>query len=75
MDRALNASQLVYSRRDSLLSFSFALVLSKGGKDFFFQAHTNIVGFYLFSVEKKVHRKNTNVSRRVCQGWRGILDY
>lgn len=50
MDRALNASQLVYSRRDSLLSFSFVLILSKEGRDFLF---TQIFLDFIYSQWRK----------------------
>lgn len=73
MDRALNASQLVYSRRDSLLSFSFVLVLSEG-EGYSFQVDTYIFGRYIFSVEKKKHSIKKMVSRTDCWSWHGISD-
>ncbi len=56
MDRALNASQLVYSRRDSLLSFSFVLVLFEGGGIFFSSKYKYFWTFCILGGEKK-HRK------------------
>lgn len=53
MDRALNASQLVYSRRDSLLSFSFVLVLFEGGGIFFSSRYKYFWTLCILGGEKK----------------------
>ncbi len=72
MDRALNASQLVYSRRDSLLSFSFVLVLFEGGGIFFSSKYKYFWTLCILGGEKKQKKKKNVVSSTDCLGWHGI---